>query len=190
MVDFLCMNVEVSGCPTACMHCWARGSRYSAMPLGDLSAVLEHATRFFSDNGRSLYAYPLHEVLAHPQASEVMAQFRKSCGISFEPLPTTGVPLATMDNWRQVLEDMKALGISTVWFTFHGIGEAHDRQVNRPGAFDETCTAVSRVHSMGFKSRAKDLPPPRVDAQPLAGPGTCRTSKVLKRPPASSRERT
>lgn len=37
-----------------------------------------------------------------------------------------------------------------MWVAFHGIGTEHDRQVNRPGAYAETCLAIQRVHAAGL----------------------------------------
>jgi MoaA/NifB/PqqE/SkfB family radical SAM enzyme len=46
------------------------------------------------------------------------------------------------------------LGTTTVWVAFHGIGTEHDRQVNRHGAWAETCLAVQRVHAVGLRAGA------------------------------------
>ena len=46
----------------------------------------------------------------------------------------------------------RGAGTTTVWVAFHGIGVEHDRQVNRPGAFTETCLAVQRVHAAGLRA--------------------------------------
>ena len=151
MSGFLSFNIEVSGCPTSCVHCWARGRHYEAMPFDDIVAALGLATRSCSENGLSLYPYPLHEFLAHPQASGILKLFKESCGTSFEPLLTTGVPLATRDDWEDVLETAKSVGTTVVWFTFHGIQDIHDNQVHRQGAFEEVCTAIGRAHSLGLK---------------------------------------
>jgi hypothetical protein len=71
----------------------------------------------------------------------------------FEPLATTGVPLAVREDWRELLAAAE-LGTTTVWVAFHGIGVEHDRQVNRPGASAETCLAVQRVHAAGLRAGA------------------------------------
>jgi hypothetical protein len=70
----------------------------------------------------------------------------------FEPLSTTGVPLAIREDWQELLTAAATLGTTTVWMAFHGIGAEHDRQVNRPGAFTETCLAIQRVHAMGLRA--------------------------------------
>jgi MoaA/NifB/PqqE/SkfB family radical SAM enzyme len=40
---------------------------------------------------------------------------------------------------------------------FHGLGVEHDRQVNRPGAYTETCLAIQRVHAAGLRAGANVL---------------------------------
>jgi hypothetical protein len=98
-------------------------------------------------------AYPMHELAAHPQAPEVLRLFADHVGAAeFEPLATTGVPLATREDWRELLAAAATLGTTTVWVAFHGLGVEHDRQVNRPGAFTETCLAVRRVHAAGLRA--------------------------------------
>jgi MoaA/NifB/PqqE/SkfB family radical SAM enzyme len=36
--------------------------------------------------------------------------------------------------------------------TTHGVGAEHDRQVNRTGAYAETCLAVQRAHAVGLRA--------------------------------------
>ncbi len=149
---YLCM--EVAGCPTVCRHCWAQGTRYGMMPLADIEWVLEEAHRFCDDHGVAFDAYPMHEVAAHPDAARLFGLFNSHSGTArggtmFEPLTTTGVPLAIRDDWRTVLRAAAGTGTLNIWTAFHGTGEVHDRQVNRRGAFAETCRGVERARAMG-----------------------------------------
>jgi hypothetical protein len=155
MVNSLYLLIEAVGCPTVCRHCWAQGTPYRAMLLGDVSKVLEEAHRFCADHGLGFGAYPMHELAAHPQAAEVLRLFAGHVGAAeFEPLSTTGVPLAVREDWQELLAAAASLGTTTVWVAFHGLGVEHDRQVNRPGAFAETCLAVQRVHAAGLQAGA------------------------------------
>jgi hypothetical protein len=153
MAAELWLQVEVVGCPTVCRHCWAQGVPYQAMPVADVAWVLEQAHRFCDDHGLGFGAYPMHELAAHPQAPEVLRLFADHVGAAeFEPLATTGVPLATREDWQQVLAAAAALGTTTIWVAFHGVGAEHDRQVNRTGAYAETCLAVQRAHAVGLRA--------------------------------------
>jgi hypothetical protein len=155
MVSTLSLQVEVVGCPTVCRHCWAQGVPYPAMPVHDVAWVLEQTHRFCDDHGLGFGAYPMHEVAAHPQAAEVLRLFADHVGAAeFEPLSTTGVPLAVHQGWRELLAAAARLGTTTIWVAFHGLGVEHDRQVNRPGAFAETCLAIERGHEAGLRAGA------------------------------------
>jgi hypothetical protein len=153
MATELYLQVEVVGCPTVCRHCWAQGMPYQAMPAEDVAWVLEQAHRFCDNHGLGFGAYPMHEVAAHPEAAEILRLFADHVGAAeFEPLATTGVPLAIRDDWQQLLAAAATLGTTTMWVAFHGIGSEHDRQVNRPGAYAETCLAIQRAHAVGLRA--------------------------------------
>jgi hypothetical protein len=152
-VKQLWLQLEVVGCPTVCRHCWAQGIPYPAMPIDDVAWVLEQTQVFCDEHELGFGAYPMHEVAAHPQAAKVLRLFADHVGAAeFEPLATTGVPLATREDWTEVLAAAATLGTTTVWVAFHGIGTEHDRQVNRPGAFTETCLAIERAHAVGLRA--------------------------------------
>jgi hypothetical protein len=152
-IEKLYLMVEVVGCPTICRHCWAQGVGYQAMPVGDVAFVLEQAHRFCEERGLGLGAYPMHEVAAHPQATAVLRLFADHVGaVEFEPLTTTGVPLATRRDWAELLTTAAQLGTTTVWVAFHGVDAVHDRQVNHPGGYAETCLAIRRVHDAGLRA--------------------------------------
>jgi MoaA/NifB/PqqE/SkfB family radical SAM enzyme len=69
----------------------------------------------------------------------------------FEPLSTTGVPLAMRPDWAEVLATCRALGTTVVWPAVHGVGETHDRLVRRAGAYQETLLGIERVLSTGME---------------------------------------
>ena len=103
MVATLELQVEVVGCPTVCRHCWAQGVPYPAMPVEDVAWVLEQAHRFCDAHRLGFGAYPMHELTAHPQAVELLRLFADHVGTAeFEPLSTTGVPLAVCRGVQQL----------------------------------------------------------------------------------------
>jgi hypothetical protein len=148
----LSMNVEVMGCPTVCQHCWAMGRGYQAMPLSDISWVLQEVRRFCVAHAFAYGGYPMHEVAAHPQAAHVLRLFHEIWQVDFQPLPTTGVPLATRPDWREILETLRELHAPTLWFAFHGADEIHDRAVMRQGAYRESLHAVELTREVGMKT--------------------------------------
>jgi hypothetical protein len=95
----------------------------------------------------------MYELAGHPQAAELLRLFADHVGAAeFEPLSTTGVPLAIRQDWQQLLAAAASLGTTTVWVACHGLGVEHDRQVNRPGAWIETCLAIQRAHAVGLRA--------------------------------------
>ena len=125
------------------------------MPPADIEWVLEQAHRFCDGAGLAFDAYPMHEMAAHPDAARLFALFNMHGaaargGTMFEPLTTTGVPLAVREDWRDVLGAAADTGTINIWVAFHGVGEVHDRQVNRSGAYARTCLAIQRARSAGL----------------------------------------
>ena len=119
------LSIEVSGCPTTCLHCWARGHAYNPMPIADIAWVLEGTRRFCDQAGIVFTAYPMHEVFHHPQAADVLKLFKTyTSDEPFEPIPTDGVSLAQRDDWQSLLETAQACGtklcglLFTVWMKF------------------------------------------------------------------------
>jgi hypothetical protein len=153
-VPELLVLVEVAGCPTTCMHCWALGGNYGAMPLADAAFVLEQLERFCRDRALSYAAYPMHEVTAHPEAPAVIRLFFSDPEMPYDPILTPGTPLASRQDWDDVIRAARECGAHALWVAFHGFGGEHDRQLNRPGAFDETCLAVRRAQESGLSTGA------------------------------------
>jgi hypothetical protein len=124
------------------------------MPLEDIRWVLQQVREFCSQNGMELISYPMHEVVNHPQAVEVLKLFQEIVSPHekfVDPLPTTGVPIAIRPDWQELLDGIRDLGVTALFFAFHGVGEVHDRFVNRAESYDETCLAVRRARSRGLK---------------------------------------
>jgi hypothetical protein len=94
----------------------------------------------------------MHEVAAHSRAADVLRLFADRVGAhEFEPLSTTGVPLALREDWRELLDTARDLGTTTVWLALHGAPAEHDRVVIRPGAYAEMKVAAARIHAAGLR---------------------------------------
>jgi hypothetical protein len=146
------MTVEVMGCPTVCQHCWAMGRGYAAMPMEDITWVLHEVRRFCEVHEFTYGGFPMHEVDAHPQAIQVLRLFADVWHDESQPFTTTGVPLATRSDWRDILETLRELHTTTHWFAFHGTDEIHDRAVMRKGAYRESLRAVERTREVGMET--------------------------------------
>jgi hypothetical protein len=123
------------------------------MPLADVAWVLEHAQGFCAKAGVTFSPYPMHESLSHPEAADLLRLFAAAPWPedSAEPIATDGVALGIREDWRDLLDALRSLGTKTFWLAFHGIGEIHDRLVNRSGAYEASCNAVARARSRGFR---------------------------------------
>lgn len=122
------------------------------MPLEQVRFILESVHEWCDGRRIPFGAFPMHEVAAHPDAAALIRLFATHDRMPnpFQPLTTTGVPLATRDDWRDVIEAARKTGTTVVWMAVHGLAERHDQRVRRSGAFAETCTAIERVHSAGM----------------------------------------
>lgn len=69
----------------------------------------------------------------------------------FQPLSTTGVPLALRSDWKDVLATCRKLGTTVVWPAVHGHGETHDRMVHRTGAYEETLLGIDHMRAAGME---------------------------------------
>lgn len=152
MENEMMMHVEVSGCPTVCQHCWVLGRNYQAMPMEDVSWVLQEVRRFCSAHDFSIEGWPMHEVTAHPQAAQVIKLFHDHWNTNFSPIVTTGVFLATSPGWREFLDALPTLGSRTLWFAFHGADEIHDHAVMHAGAYQKSLRAIERTREVGMRA--------------------------------------
>lgn len=107
-VRILYLCIEAVGYPTVCRHCWAQGVPYRAMPMEDVAwvracaPVLRRARAGFrclldsrgdGSPGRDTALPSLQRPLRLGAARHHV-----------RALPTTGVPLAIREDWREVLE--------------------------------------------------------------------------------------
>ncbi len=150
--------VEVSGCSTTCMHCWALGRNYRPMPIEDATFILDELSRFCGERRLGYATYPMHEVTAHPDAPDIIRLFAPHLGEDYDPILTPGTPLASREKWAQIFAAAKQCGAHALWVAFHGYGAEHDRQLNRPGAFEETCLAVRRCPALRAGHRRERVP--------------------------------
>ena len=106
------------------------------------------------ERGLECATYPVHEVTAHPAAPDVIRLLARQLVEACDPILTPGTPLASREDWAQVVAAAKQCGAHALWVAFHGYGGEHDRQLNRPGAFEETCLAARRARKCGLGTGA------------------------------------
>ena len=159
----LALSIEISGCKHACSHCWADGHHYPPMGIADIERILTQAADFCRTQQLDFHPYPMHEVLGHPNALRVLQLFNQNWsgqfdsshgGGLFEPLPTSGLALSTCSDRDALFDGIRALGIKTLWFAFHGMGDVHNRIVHQAHAFEATSQAVRLGREAGFRCGA------------------------------------
>jgi hypothetical protein len=150
-MDSVALAVEVAGCPTICMHCWAQGTRYGSMAIEDVRWLVDQLHDFAAESGTAVRPYPMHEVLAHLDAAEILRLFSSFPEPEFEPLATTGVPFAIRSDWDELVAAASDVGTTTIWVALHGPSDEHDRQAGRRGAFKETRLGVERARRGGLR---------------------------------------
>ena len=62
------------------------------------------------------------------------------------------MPLATRPDWREILDTLRELETTTLWFAFHGADAIHDRAVMRQGAYRESLRAVELTRGVGMRT--------------------------------------
>jgi MoaA/NifB/PqqE/SkfB family radical SAM enzyme len=124
------------------------------MPIEDAAFALDALERACAEHELEYTAYPMHEVTAHPSAPNVIRLFTPHIGGRYDPILTPGTPLASREDWDDVLGAAVECSAHALWVAFHGYGPEHDRQLNRPGAFAETCLAVRRAQEHGLGTGA------------------------------------
>lgn len=116
--------------------------------------MLASVAQFCRREGLRFAPYPMHEVLGHPDAPNLLRIFAQYAPNLFEPLPTPGPALSTRRDRDTLLDGIKSVGTKTLWFTFHGMKDAHNQVVHHKDAFDATCQAVKLGKEAGFRCGA------------------------------------
>lgn len=153
----LSFALEVSGCRHACSFCWADGRHYPPMDIADVERILDKTAAFCQSEGLKFEPYPMHEVMGHPDALRILEICKHHCGYLFHPLTTPGLALVSRSDCDNLLHGIKSLGVTTLWFTLHGVGDVHNRIVHYTDAFAATIEAVKLCKNYEFKCGANVL---------------------------------
>ena len=134
------MDLEVTGRPS------------QRMKLSEITWVLQEVRRFGETHQLTVDGSPMHTVFAHPQAAEILRLFHDLWGFVEEPVLTSGVELMSRPNWRELLETLRGLETSTLWFSFYGADATHDRAVRRQGAYRKNLDAIEQTRQAGMRT--------------------------------------
>lgn len=134
------VEINAAGCSDTCRHCAVDGS----FPQGGFFSLSE--LRSIKDEWGALIIR--YEPTAHPNFPEIY-----NADIATEHggwLVTNGFGLARRDDYCLVFEKMRAMSITTIAFTLHGLQKHHDWFVCKQGAFDDILLATRRAKEFGF----------------------------------------
>lgn len=130
------------------------------MSLSDITWVLREVRRYCDAHRLTVGGSPMpksgsppiQEVFTHPQAAEIIRSFHELWGLVEDPVLTSGIELASRPDWRGLLETMRSLGTSTLWFAFYGAGTIHDWAVRHQGAYHESLHAIELTREAGMRA--------------------------------------
>jgi MoaA/NifB/PqqE/SkfB family radical SAM enzyme len=134
------IDIDAAGCSDTCRHCSVDGH----FPYGKFYSLVE--LRLIKNEWGPLTIR--YEPTAHPNFPEIY-----DTDIATENggwLVTNGFGLAYRDDYLLMYEKMRAMGITTIAFTLHGLQKHHDWFVCRQGAFDTIVLATNRAKQFGF----------------------------------------
>ena len=127
------------------------------MALRDYERVLafvDEVCRVADRDGIAVYPYLDLEPMLHPEIVRLLRLTEAVDCFSIPAcVPTTGIPIASRDDWEHVLAAYRRAGVRQLEFTLHGPEGLHDRVVSRDGAFQSHNKAVRRAKASGFEAR-------------------------------------
>lgn len=150
-------DIRVSGCVSECWHCYVNGGPGPFMVLDEFKKVLlylKDLAKIARDKNVRLDPYLDLEPLLHPDCLEIFKLAYAVDNEFFGPcIPTSGVPIATRTDWKDVLNLLADVGIRELQLTLHGPKKLHDSATNLKGAFDLQRKALDRIKEEGFRTR-------------------------------------
>lgn len=138
-------------CVNRCWHCFCEGS-----PGGGFLAeekciwILDRLAELKEQTGLIVFPMFYDEPTLHPRFKQIMIHQLK-LGLIYDEwwFSTNGYGLARMSdtNWEELAE----AGFNAIRLTFHGIGEDHDRQVGREGAYQDLTRVIAKAEQYGVE---------------------------------------
>jgi hypothetical protein len=155
--DQITFDIVVSGCATECWHCYVDGGRTAFMDCNDYERILNFANSFrrlAASQHVEVSPYLDLEPMLHPDVVKIIRAFVRQEGFTLPScIPTSGMPLAKRDDWRELLAVYWEAGVRELMFTLHGPDNLHDCVVSADGASACQRTAVGRAREYDFTTR-------------------------------------
>lgn len=149
------IDLRITGCQTRCWHCYVNGGPGSFMSLSEIMEIgsfLRRAVPIFKQHFSTVSPYLDLEPVSHPDIVKIIQFFASENIIPFnESIPTTGVSLAQRDDYHEVLNAFKKIGIKGFEFTLHGDEQFHNKTVSNRRALEFQLISLKRIKEYGFE---------------------------------------
>ena len=161
--EFIGLELCVAGGPNSSRYFHAMGSepQGALMSFDDAKWVIDQfiaLTRVKPPIVNGVQADLHHDITAHPDFLalwEYSIQLAKDAGEdpeeTYSVLSTNGYGIARSDDYRFMLERLRALGTKGISSTLHGLEEHHDWFARRNGAFRDTLLSAERAAEVGLE---------------------------------------
>ncbi len=149
------IEITVAGCTTSCAHCYVGGGHAPTMKFDDFSYCAEKFAKVLKYLDGDIAVTIGNEPFCHPQIAEILDCLSTTlpCYFSFANylVPTTGTALMNHKNREHVLDLLRSSGANGFMLAVHGNEQAHDRLVNRIGAYSDIFEAADFLTEHGLE---------------------------------------
>ena len=151
--DVICHCPQVGVCGLHCKHCWVTDNLKQNRPLNEVKQMIDGIAELREDPvlAETTILYFLDELTLHPQVIEILQYCRERDVLPQQFLVSNGLGIASRDNWKEILNELKKCGLKGFLMTINGDEEYHDWFTGVTGSFENTLTATRRANECGFK---------------------------------------
>ena len=151
--DVICHAPQVGVCGLNCKHCWVTDNLKQHKPLDEVKQMIDAMAELREQPvlAEKTILYFLDELTLHPQVIEILRYCRERNVLPQQFLVSNGLGIASRDNWKEILNELKKCGLKGFLMTISGDAEYHDFFTGVKGSFERTLTATRRANEFGFK---------------------------------------
>lgn len=150
--DVLIHAPQIGVCGLNCKHCWVTHNLQQHKPLDEVKRMIDGMAKTMEEPviTDKVLLYFLDELTLHPKIIEILSYCRERNVLPQQTLVTNGHGIATGDNWKEILSELKKCGLKGFLMTMNGDEEYHDWFTGSKGSFQKTLEATRRADAHGF----------------------------------------
>jgi len=150
--DCLLLSPQIGICGLNCKHCWVTDSLKQNKSFDEVKKMINGMAKTLQEPAitKKALLYFLDELTLHPQATEILSYCRERNVLPQPTLATNGQGIATRNNWKEILSELKKCGLNGFLMTVNGDEEYHDWFTGTKGSFQRTIEATRRANEYGF----------------------------------------